>query len=141
MLIKRKGLIRMMFVKHMLICILVLFFAWLVPFFFTGIITGGDISESLSTIILIAIVVTHIALIFFYYKRGFNLFALPLSHLIFPFFILALLFLFDIGFPNLMESSDPFYIMVTAVIYFLPVTLITAVISVIMMARGRQGAK
>jgi len=125
------------FTVHTLICTTVLLVLFLVSAWLTMI--------SLLTLFILGAIVAHLVLIFIYYKKGFSLFALPLSHVIFIVpataliwisYLLADLFSADYGFvlwfAILMVMGWLFYL--------LPVALVTLMISIVLKINYYNGA-
>ena len=127
----------MTFVVHTTIFMLALLFIWAMPLLLLPAVFNYNHPDGFWGVVYFVLpFITHFALIFIYYKRGYTLFALPLSHFVFPFFlILVMNFIHFVlravsGSTEWMLSGTGF-----AFIYFLPITLITLIISLVIRAR------
>ena len=128
------------FSKHTACYMIALFFIWAVPMLI-GVVLGdtthpnNPTHDAIAIIVLLVLLATHIVSIFLYYKLRYHLFALPLSHFLFPIFLsfamIALTFIRD--------SSGRLTVglMALAFIYFLPIALITLAISTIVKVKMR----
>ena len=128
----------MTFLLHTTIVIFVLLLVWALPLVLIPIIFSYYIpSDFRGVIYMILPSLIHIALIFFYYKRSCSLFALPVGHLIFPFFLFLLIILLS-AVVRIMPTHGDWMLSAMGVsfIYFLPFALITLIISLIIRSRA-----
>ena len=85
----------MTFVKHTALCIAGIL-AWIVLFLLILAVENiiyalGIDSNTISMLLLLIPFIIHLSLIFFYYRRGHSLFALPLGHFLFPVMLIIVL--------------------------------------------------
>ena len=125
-----------MFAKHTVLCIagIVIWIASLLVVMITlDSLYNIGASGKITTILFYSwLFSSHLVLIVVYYKRKYHLFALPLGHFLFPVFFLALWTLIEIFLPGRMPSNELFYTIMLLISYFIPTTLITLIISVVM---------
>ena len=122
----------MTLVFHTLLCLLILTLVHITPQFLSAIFPNAlNWSSGASYIFMIII---HLAsIVYFYVSKRYSVFALPLSHIVFPFiFYCAMLFLWK--YSSLWKAFEtPWESFVILVIFFylLPIAVITFVISLI----------
>jgi len=97
-------------------------------------------SGFLGTVYLAVPTIVHVVLIIAYYKKNYPLFALPLGHLLFPFLVIALIFLTTTLLtimPASLANDGLLGLIVISFIYSWPFALVTLIISIIIRARER----
>jgi len=131
-------MVNLTFLIHTTIVIFVLLLAWAFPLVLLPIIFDYIIPSGFwGVIYMILPPLIHIALIFLYYKKGYSLFALPVGHLIFPLFLLFVMFFLSVVVRITPTHGDwALSAMGVSFIYFLPFALITLIISLIIRARA-----
>jgi len=131
----------MIFAKYTAFSMLVMLLVWALPLVLLPIIFNYDHPGGIwGVVYLILPLIAHIAFIVFYYKKGYPLFALPVSHVLFPFFLL-LVMAFVHFVLRLVQDSTEWMLSWTgvAVIYFFLFAAITVIISLILNIRRNTG--
>ena len=131
------GIKLLLFLKSTLIFMLILLIVWALPFVFLPEIFGYILPDGFwITIYMIIPPIIHIVLIVLYYIKGYPLFALPLSHFLFPFFLIATMYITSMLRITPTHGDWALSAMAIAFIYFLPFAIITFVISLIIRLRS-----
>jgi len=115
---------------------IVLLLIWGLPLGLLPIIFDYNIPSNFWGIIYMVLpLIIHITLIIIYYKKSYPLFALPLGHFLFPLFLFAIMLLTTrLGLTP--TSGDwALSIMGASFIYFIPFSLITLIISLVINSR------
>ena len=126
----------MILITNTLLCLLALTLIFVTPHLFSALFSSGD-SGAFGGIVLISICI-HIALIiYFYISRKYSVFALPLSHIIFPFlyYLIMLLLWRYSSIWKAFEAPWETFVSIVSVFYFLPISIITFVISLVIKLR------
>ena len=123
------------FLMHMAICILALLLFWGIPILVPATFGFNIPSNFWGGVYVFVPLIIHLILIFFYYKKGLSLFALPLSHFLFPILFLIMFALIDMGLPGRLPSSEISYVVMFSFMYFFPFALATLIISIIIRIR------
>ena len=131
----------MIFIAHTASCILILLLLWGIPVFCLEIFYSNNPPSDVAFIVFFILLLTaHILIVIFYYRKGYSLFALPLSHFLFPFLHFVLMYLVHLLISQFTFNSSEWVLSWTAVafIYFIPTAFITLIISIIMrVTRGQ----
>ncbi|MDR2589997.1 MAG: hypothetical protein LBC71_03295 [Oscillospiraceae bacterium] len=122
----------LMLILQTLICLLVLTILFTIPHLLSTVFP--DVVNESTGVPFFCTVFFHITLIvYFYVSKKYSLFALPLSHLVFPaiYYIIMLILWKHSSLWKAFEAPWEAYVSLFAVFYFLPISLITFIISLI----------
>jgi len=126
----------MTLILHTLVCVAALF-ALSIPYMLLELLPWSSVSHITIIIMLAISIIMHITLIFSYYKKGYNLFALPLSHVLFPVILYAVLhFMRSIIQISVCPAGWEAFAVVIAVYYMFPIAGLTLFVSIIIKKRG-----
>ena len=128
----------MTFFSQVRLCLFVLLFVFSIPDVLSA-ISPDVINETSGGNVFLFSICVHIALIiYFYLSKKFNVFVLPLSHVIFPFLFFCFMS-FMWRYSTIWRGiHGPWqgYVFLLAVFYFLPIAVITLIISVIIYGKN-----
>ena len=125
------GGISVVLISHTASCLLMLSMIHITPQLLSAIFPNMPY-WSISGGIYIIIIIMHIAfVVYFYVSRKYSVFALPISHIVFPFIFYCAMFLLW-RFTHLWKAFEtPWvgFVILVSFYYFLPIAVITSIIS------------
>ena len=132
----QKGLISIVtLVLHMLFCLFVMLIVLAAPTLIISFIPNS-FSGFIASVLFCLSIILHIAFIAYYYiSNRYNIFALPLSNIIFPILFFLVTYPFRWILSQNTGSLWEGFVAIVAMYYFLPIAAITFIISLIMKLR------
>jgi len=124
---------------HTMLCLLAMALIFVTPHLFSALFPSGNIGLS-GGFVLLSIIIHIALLIYFYASRKYSVFALPLSHIVFPvlyYFVMMLLWKYSSVW-KAFEASWESFVSILSVFYFLPISIITLVISIVIKLRSNK---
>ena len=120
----------MRFILHTLLCVSILFLVLALPLILTAFFSKTF--EDLYRFWFYFSIFVHIVLIiYFYMSKKYSLFALPLSHILFPILFFFVTYPFRLTLSQATGSLWEGFVFISALYYFLPISVITFIISLI----------
>jgi hypothetical protein len=133
----------MKFIYHTLFCLLILTVTHTTPSVLSTLLPKAftAASDAIGGILLLAVLVHVAFIVYFYTSKKYCLFALPLSHVIFPFlhYFTMWLFFYNTSIWRIFETPLIGYAFLVGIFYFLPLFVLTLIISLIIKAKRFLG--